>query len=648
VLWLDAAGVELGEDFGSFVQDAVYQAKITLRVKEGYTFDPTMSFTYYPEGVVEKQPGPNFSAEVRELTVVRYRSAELPLLLSEELDLTPYISAPITGASPVTSFFAGNYGGTAAWTKTGDKELVAGLFQAETAYTAAVRLYPGAGYVFPENGVEVVHDRAQAGPVMFTGDSGAVSGDLTFGKTGTAVKVNDRSLTEKVPAPVPGKTPVTSFNAPQYDGVVEWGPSNAFLSQDTFQDGQPYEATVTLTAKEGWTFAGMDKSADAFIHTGAETVNNGDWAVTETGTTIDVTIVFRPFVFNSLKTSIVRFSDGKDLSSPVSAIDLIKDAKVMGYSLVELTLTPQTESETVNLGDDTQDIYGGLILNSTTNNSPAWVIIDGGGGMVRLGGLDPNYYNGSVITVGAGVTLTLRNITFKGKVNNAALIRVIDGGHLILEDGAVITGNTHTKKFDNNTEASLNEYKSKENVYSEDTYFGGGGVVVHGEGSKLTMAGGTISGNTANHGGGVLVYKGGSFTMTGGVIKENNAYRGGGVFLVEGSSLVMSGDAKISGNIVGEGISSAYGGGVCLVGSSRFTMNGGVISGNKALPVEMYESLGGGVYIQDAEYQVIKGTIYGSSATGTDKDGKDLKNTADQGAAVFGPGDSGIDDTISQ
>jgi hypothetical protein len=51
--------------------------------------------------------------------------------------------------------------------------------------------------------------------------------------------------------------------------------------------------------------------------------------------------------------------------------------------------------------------------------------------------------NGShLITVGNGVTLTLRNITFTGITDNlAALISVVNGGHLILETSTSITGN---------------------------------------------------------------------------------------------------------------------------------------------------------------------------------------------------------------
>ena len=73
--------------------------------------------------------------------------------------------------------------------------------------------------------------------------------------------------------------------------------------------------------------------------------------------------------------------------------------------------------------------------------------------------------------------------------------------------------------------------------------FGGGGIYLYG---KLTMNGGTISGNEASNGAGVYVRDSSSFTMNVGTISDNKA--------------------------------TGYGGGVYLSDStSSFTMNGGVI-----------------------------------------------------------------------
>jgi hypothetical protein len=95
-----------------------------------------------------------------------------------------------------------------------------------------------------------------------------------------------------------------------------------------------------------------------------------------------------------------------------SAIDEIRKKKGEGASSLTLTLSPGTEGVNLN---GTSDLGAGLVLNSS--NSPAEVTINGQGRTVRL---DAGSANGSVITVGVGVTLTLKDIIFVGKNNNNA------------------------------------------------------------------------------------------------------------------------------------------------------------------------------------------------------------------------------------
>jgi uncharacterized repeat protein (TIGR02543 family) len=157
--------------------------------------------------------------------------------------------------------------------------------------------------------------------------------------------------------------------------------------------------------------------------------------------------------------------------------------------------------------------------------------------------------NGSIFTVGSGVTLTLgANLTLRGRTDDTgSLVRVNSGGTLVMNTKSKISGNTASS---------------------------GGGVYVNG--GAFTMTGGEISGNA---GGGVYVYSG-TFTMYGGKITSNS---GGGVGVYSFGTFIMDG-GEISGNTA-----SNYGGGVVLSGGV-FTMNDGKISGNTA-------SFGGGVYI---------------------------------------------------
>jgi hypothetical protein len=150
----------------------------------------------------------------------------------------------------------------------------------------------------------------------------------------------------------------------------------------------------------------------------------------------------------------------------------------------------------VRFDDDADLKKTGLVLTSAA--SPASVTIEGGGRVVKLVGTA----NNPLITVGSGVTLTLKHITFKGKENTAPLIVVENGGTLILEEGAVIADNSNGS--------------------------GNGGGVRVDRGGTLIMTGGEISGNSANRGGGVYVAKGGTFRKTGGVISDANVANVGG------------------------------------------------------------------------------------------------------------------------
>jgi hypothetical protein len=244
--------------------------------------------------------------------------------------------------------------------------------------------------------------------------------------------------------------------------------------------------------------------------------------------------------------------------------------------------------------------------------------------------------SGTLITVGAGVTLTLQNITFKGiATNNAALIRVGPGGKLVLEGGAVITGNTNS--IDNGIaygggvyvdaggafEMSGGTISGNTSIYRySGGAAGGGGVYV--TGGTFTMSSGTISGNTTgglgSYGGGVHVGNGTVFTMTGGTISGNqtaisNQPLGGGVYVGNGTVFTMT-DGTISDNY------GNYGGGVGVDGI--FKMNGGTVSYNKAT----YG--GGGVCVGgNGIFEMTDGTI-------SHNENKTARGTYGGGVAVVG------------
>ncbi|MDR1469384.1 MAG: autotransporter adhesin family protein [Spirochaetaceae bacterium] len=399
--------------------------------------------------------------------------------------------------------------------------------------------------------------------------------DVLVPVDGPAVPVTDFDLTPYVPAPVLWDVPVTYFTAPQYYGTVAWT-YDTETETDTALTGRfaepQYTAEFTLTAASGYTFAGV---SGGFTHTGSATPDNGAIPFTDAGATRTGTIVFPNYNYQWCHGS---FS-GDPSEEGDSAIDMIKAAADQPTLYLLLTLK-EDEGVCLNAGDigAWTDSYGfsqsGLdLFNDPSNsNSPANVTIDGGGRTIKLLSTGADY--DPFINVNAGVTLTLRNITLQGlNTNNCRFINVNSGGHLILETGAVITGNSNGGG-------------------------NGGGVYVYG--GTFTMNGGAISGNTTVNGGGVYV-DGGTFTMNGGTISGNNAtnnddHGGGGVYVADGT----------------------------------FTMNGGTISGNNAT-----NKYGGGVYVYGGTFTKTGGTIYGGDDNTHEPLKGENTATSEQGHAVY-------------
>jgi hypothetical protein len=221
---------------------------------------------------VDAQPEADFSSTERALTTVSYKRTAAPQPLSDaDRDLSLHISAPLTGTGMAAGFYAGTYGGSLTWETGGTA--AAGFFRGGMEYTVKVSLYAAPGYTL-------------AGSV-FTHAGGTPNGDAEWTNTGSfltgmtiafpetdnvaAVVVGDLDLTDKVPAPVTGGTPVTYFSSPQYTGTAAWSAGGTPFT-GVFQTGTAYTATVTLTAAAGYTFEGV--RADAIVHLKAASETN--------------------------------------------------------------------------------------------------------------------------------------------------------------------------------------------------------------------------------------------------------------------------------------------------------------------------------------------------------------------------------------
>jgi hypothetical protein len=208
---------------------------------------------------------------------------------------------------------------------------------------------------------------------------------------------------------------------------------------------------------------------------------------------------------------------------------------------------------------------------------------------------------GSLIVLGEGEHLVLRDITLKGGEGNTAMLVYVGGGStLTMKAGAAVSGNENDDNEGNGVYVAADgNFMMQDGTISGNT---GGGVYVRGgsdDGREgiFVMQGGTISGNA---GSGVSVWKG-AFIMEGGKISGNTApgNDGGGVS-VDGTFTMKGGE--ISGNTSG-----GYGGGVA-VGEGVFTMEGGEISGNTA-------RRGGGISVVEAAFIMEGGEIFGNAAT---------------------------------
>jgi hypothetical protein len=288
------------------------------------------------------------------------------------------------------------------------------------------------------------------------------------------------------------------------------------------------------------------------------------------------------------------------------AVAMISAAQQTGAGYLSLKLNGLTAANTGTIGTPDESGGGGVAFSTTGGaaNSPPSVVIDGGNRV--LGGA--LYNNSPFITVGSGVTLTLRNITLRVG-GHEPVIRVEAGGVLILEEGAVIRDHTNTNS-------------------------GGGGVYVA-AGGAFIMKGGEISGNSTTNVNGGAVYVdgaipyvppspngepailevpvGGAFTMQGGTISGNNATNatngsGGAVYV--GGPQVIEGRTGVSGG--------------------TFFMQGGTISGNNA------GGDGGGVYVATGgAFVKSNGAIYANTAAGSGS-----------GSAVYVQGGRYRDDTV--
>jgi hypothetical protein len=398
----------------------------------------------------------------------------------------------------------------------------------------------------------------------------------------------DLDLADYIPAPVTNKAATQSITAPWCEGPVAWAPADK-LTTGYFEPGVEYTATVTLSVQ-------------------AAAIGYNGVTINPTGTTTGTMTVAIAFPGTQLidYAKTMPFSNSNSAAETAkSVIDTLVDAKHQTETL-ELVLDWEAgTADPVKFGADTDLGTTGLVLEAGVS-SPADLVIDGGGRVIDMVGAPGSAASPApLITVKTGVTLTLKNITLMGlkanatigEQNNNAPVIGVDGGNLILGEGAVICDNTATGGGGGGNGGhgffgtggsgggggvcviSGTLTLEADSVIRDNTGSGGagnssdggggavaGGVLVIG-GTVTMKAGAVISGNTGSGG------MGGTFTSSTGVGYGGGGGGGGGGVLMAGGTLTLEAGADISGNTGsgGGGGSRASGGS----GASQVLVGGG-------------------------------------------------------------------------
>ena len=244
VSWLPASN--------PFAGPVVYTATITLTAKPGYTLSGVTANSFTVVGATTVTNAVNSG-----VVTAAFPATSAPAPVSTKA--IPGVTPPVLGGTPVTTITAtAQYTGTVIWAPPEDP------FSDGQVYTAHITLTAKPGYTL--SGV-AANFFTVAGATSVT--NGANSGDVTavFPATAALSVVNVKAIPGVTP-PVTGATPVTTITeTAQYTGTVSWAPVD-----NPFTGPVIYTATITLTAKFGYTFTGV--IVDFFTVAGATTVTN--------------------------------------------------------------------------------------------------------------------------------------------------------------------------------------------------------------------------------------------------------------------------------------------------------------------------------------------------------------------------------------
>ena len=221
---------------------------------------------------------------------------------------------------------------------------------------------------------------------------------------------------------------------------------------------------------------------------------------------------------------------------------------------------------------------------------------------------------GSVLTVTAAVTLTVRNL----KVTNGAAVfggGILDPfcGSTVNLSNAVVTGNTASDEGGGVFVdcATLNVTAS---TISNNTAVFGGGIYAIDFGT-VNVTNSSVTGNTAEEGGGVFFGGFELLNLTGATVSRNSAgFTGGGIFGVEAAflngtaSTISSNSAGSAAVAIGEPLDAAGGG--IAADFAYVTLTSTHVSGNTS------SGFGGGIAFEDGGFLFEGGVLPAAAPSG--------------------------------
>jgi len=254
----------------TFAANTVYTATVTVTPVAGYTLTGVTANFFTVNGNAAT------SANSANAGVFTFTFPETAIIITEP-NVT--ITAPVTGATPVTSLSSnGQYTTAISWSGSPT------TFASNTIYTATVTVTPISGYTL--TGVAAGLFTINSGAPTTANLINAGSFTKTFPVTATTISTAAIAIT----APATGATPVASTTSTQYNTTITWSSTPSRFNATT-----AYTATITITPNAGYTLAGV--TANFFTVTGATVTNLANSATVTavfgaTGAKLPQTITF--------------------------------------------------------------------------------------------------------------------------------------------------------------------------------------------------------------------------------------------------------------------------------------------------------------------------------------------------------------------